>query len=241
MRHDVSEIRRRAKAVRHLVRIEANSPEVTSDEPSLLDTHPVLWSIVSTPVQIRTILSPLQRGIDTLGLLTRHDLLHNGDTPPSQAIHACFKSLRKAIKLLLKHAQDVRRIKYGKNLLRLFAKKPNMALKSILRTTAGNTNTNTLPTDLFIIKNVATGLLITNPTEVVKEIAELEALALSPNPTLPSGAPFPWIGYVRLTLIASVPRIPGQITPAIMQEALRRNPNHKAAEPQGRIGSHALS
>jgi hypothetical protein len=80
---------------------------------------------------------------------------------------------------------------------------------------------------------LATGLIITNPTEVVKKIAELETIALSPYPTLPSGAPFSWLGYVRPTPIASVRMIAGQITPAIMQEALRRTPNHKAAGPDG--------
>jgi hypothetical protein len=42
VRHDVAEIRHRAKAVRRLVRIEAKTPKTTSDEPSLLDTHPAL-------------------------------------------------------------------------------------------------------------------------------------------------------------------------------------------------------
>ena len=73
----------------------------------------------------------------------------------------------------------------------MFAKKPNMALKYILRTSAGNPNTNTLPTDLSIIKNEASGLLIANPLEVVKKRAELETIALSLYPTLPLGAPFP--------------------------------------------------
>ena len=58
-------------------------------------------------------------------------------------------------------------------------------------------------------------------------------MALSPDPTLPSGAPFPWIGYVRATPTSSVPMIAGHITPAIMHEALRRTPNHKAAGPDG--------
>ncbi len=73
----------------------------------------------------------------------------------------------------------------------MFAKKPNMALKSILRTAAGNPNTNTLPTNLSIIKDKASGLLITNPPEVVEKLEELETVALSPDPTLPPGTPFP--------------------------------------------------
>jgi len=64
----------------------------------------------------------------------------------------------------------------------MLAKKPNMALKSIIRAAAGNSNTNTLPTDLSIIKDEAWGLLITNPLEVANKIAELETIALSPDP-----------------------------------------------------------
>jgi len=100
VRHDISEIRRRAKAVRRLVRIEANPPVITPDKPSFLDTHLALWSSVSAPVQLRTSLSPLPRGLDTLGFLTREDLHPNGETPPSHAIQACFKGLRKANRLL---------------------------------------------------------------------------------------------------------------------------------------------
>ncbi len=178
-------------------------------------------------------LTPLPRGLDTLGLLTREDLHPNGETPPSHAIQACFKGLRKATRLLLKHARSVRRFKFGKILPRMFAKKPNMALKSIIRTAAGNSDTNTLPTDLSIINDKASGLLITNPPQVVKKIAELETIALSPDPSLPPGAPFPWLGYARPTPTSFVRMIAGQITPAIMQEALLRAPNHKATWPDG--------
>ena len=45
--HDVAEIRRRAKVVRRLVRIETNPPMTTSDKPSLLDTHPTVTVIVT--------------------------------------------------------------------------------------------------------------------------------------------------------------------------------------------------
>ena len=50
------------------------------------------------------------------------------------------------------------------------AKKPKMALKSIFRIAEGIQNTNTLPMDLSIMKNEASGLLITNPPEVVKKL-----------------------------------------------------------------------
>ena len=55
----------------------------------------------------------------------------------------------------------------------MFVKKPNMALKSLLRTTSGSTITHTLPTDLSIIKDGATGFLITDSPEVVKKIAAI--------------------------------------------------------------------
>jgi hypothetical protein len=90
---------------------------------------------------------------------------------------------------------------------KLFVKKPNTALKSLLRTAEGNTKTNTLPTDLSIIKDEVTGLLITDPASVKRKIAELETVALSPDPTLLPGAPFPWRGYVRATPTSSIPMI----------------------------------
>ena len=61
----------------------------------------------------------------------------------------------------------------------------------------------------------------------------MEKIALPPDPTLPLGAPFPWIGHVRPTPTSSVPMLIGQINPAIVQEALRRTPNHKDAGPNG--------
>ncbi len=56
---------------------------------------------------------------------------------------------------------------------------------------------------------------------------------MSPNPTLPQGTPFPWLHYVFPNQKHTVPMISECITPAIMQEALRRTPNHKAAGPDG--------
>jgi len=95
----------------------------------------------------------------------------------------------------------------------MFLKRPNVALKSLLRTAAGCTTTNTLPTDLSIIKDEAEGILITNPKEVVQKIAELETKAPSPDTTLPPGAPFPWCAHVQVTATSSVPMIARHITP----------------------------
>jgi hypothetical protein len=115
----------------------------------------------------------------------------------------------------------------------MFVKKPNIALKSLLRTAEGKTTNTTVPTDLSIIKDEATGLLITDLPEVMRKITAQETIALSLDPTLPPGASFPWGGYVRATPTSSVPMIAGHSTPAIMHEALRRTPNCKAVGPDG--------
>ncbi len=67
---------------------------------------------------------------------------------------------------------------------------------------------------------------------MIAQLETLEATALSPDPTLPPGALFPWLVHVRPTPTSSVPMLIGQITPTIFNEALRRTPNHKAAGTQ---------
>jgi len=158
--------------------------------------------------------------------------IHNRN-PPSQALHDCFKWLRQMIKHLMRHARNIRRLKYGKALLRMFVKTPNVALKSIMRTAMGTSPQHILLTNLSIIKDKTTGLLLTTPSTVLRAISELETVALTPDPTLPPGVPFPWIGLVGPTPTASVPLISVKISEAIMYEALRRTPNHKAAGPDG--------
>jgi len=66
------------------------------------------------------------------------------------AAHDCFKGLRKATRLFIRHARNFRRLKYGKALLRMYVKKPSVALKSILRSSKGIADNPTLPTDLSI-------------------------------------------------------------------------------------------
>ena len=73
------------------------------------------------------------------------------DPATLQAAHDCFRGLRKASRLLIRHARNLRRLKYGKALLRIFAKRPSAALKSILRTSEGTPDNPTLPTDLFVL------------------------------------------------------------------------------------------
>jgi hypothetical protein len=115
----------------------------------------------------------------------------------------------------------------------MFLKKPRVALQSILRTAADEANTQPLPTDLSILRGEASGRLLVDPTEVIAQILKLETQTLSPDPTLLSGAPLPWLSRVIPNHKHSVLMISGCITPAVMQEALRRTPNHKAAGPYG--------
>jgi hypothetical protein len=111
--------------------------------------------------------------------------------------------------------------------------KPLLALKSILRSSEGTTDNPTLPTDLSILRDEKSGHLLTTPKEVLTQLTQMETAALFPDPALPPGAPFPWLGHVRQTPASSVPMLISQITPAIFKEALRRTPNHKAAGPYG--------
>ena len=112
-------------------------------------------------------------------------------TRPLHEAHACFKGLRKETRLLIRHARNFRRVKYGKVLLRMFVKKPSVALKSILRASEGKLDTSTLPTELSVLRDENTGQILTSPTEVISHLTHLETKALSPDPTLPVGAPFP--------------------------------------------------
>jgi hypothetical protein len=111
----------------------------------------------------------------------------------------------------------------------MFVKKPSVAIKFILRSAEKTTDNPTLPTDLSILRDEKSGRLLTTPSEVLTQLTLLETAALSPDPTLPPGAPFPWLGHVQPTPTFSVPMLIGQITPAIFQEVLRRTLNHKAA------------
>jgi hypothetical protein len=78
----------------------------------------------------------------------------------------------------------------------MFVKKPGMELKSILNTLAGTTDNPTFPTDLSILREERYGLFLTTPLEVIKQLNQMKKIALSPDPTLPPGAPFPWLGHV---------------------------------------------
>ncbi len=131
------------------------------------------------------------------------------------------------------HVRNLRRLKYGKILLRVFAKKPSVALKFILRSATRDAASTTLPIDLSILRDETTGRLITTKSAFVTKLAQMETAHLSKDPALPPGAPFSWIGRTRPSLAFSVSIISGQIILAIMQKALHRVPKHKAAGLDG--------
>ena len=113
---------------------------------------------------------------------------------------------------------------------------PTVALKSILRTSEGTPDNPTLPTDLSVSRGETFGRLLSAPAEVIAQLEKLETTALSPDPTLPPGSPFSYLGYVRPTPTSSIPILIIQITPAIFHEALCRTSNHKVTGPNGVSG-----
>ena len=126
VRHDVANIRRRVKILRRLASLTARDPEGTViNTPS----HTTLWQEVNTTLPLRTELSPPPKDIASLGLLHQEDLVIVDDTSPSK-LQACFKGLRRATRILLRHARNLRRLRYGKTLLHLFVK--NRARRSDL-------------------------------------------------------------------------------------------------------------
>ncbi len=54
--HNVSNIQRRAKVIRRLIKHEAKTPACTQHESLTADPSPPLWSSVNTPLSLRTIL-----------------------------------------------------------------------------------------------------------------------------------------------------------------------------------------
>jgi hypothetical protein len=115
----------------------------------------------------------------------------------------------------------------------MFIKKPKVVMQSILRTATERDDSQPLPTNLSIIRDATSGCLITDPKEVIRQVQKLETTALSPDPTLPPEAPFPWLSHITPNQRHTIPMISGCITPAILEEALHRTPNHKATGPDG--------
>jgi len=96
--------------------------------------------------------------------------------------------------MLIRYARNLRRVRCGKAMLRLFKRMPSVALKSILRKAEGANDASSLPTDLSVLRDETIGLLITAPKDVIAKIAHMETVAISPDPTLPMGPLFPSSG-----------------------------------------------
>jgi len=109
------------------------------------------------------------------------------DPTTLQAAHDCFKGLRRATRILIRHARNLRRMKYGKTLLRIFAKKPRAALNSIIRTLEGTLDNPTLPTNISVLRDETSMRLLITLAEVIAKLEKLETPALSPDPILPPG------------------------------------------------------
>ena len=92
---------------------------------------------------------------------------------------------------LIRHARNLHRVRHVKALLRLFIKKPSVALKSMMRTAEGVIDTPSLPTDLSVIRDETTSRLITALEEVIAKIIQMETMTLSPDLAFPRGPPFP--------------------------------------------------
>ncbi len=113
VRHDVSNIRRRAKVIRRLIKHETKPPAGAQEEPSLEDPSLPLWHRVDTPLSLRTVLSPPPKNLDTLGVFMRPDPISVGTTT-LQAAQDRFKGVRKPTRLLICHARNFHRLIYGK-------------------------------------------------------------------------------------------------------------------------------
>jgi hypothetical protein len=127
VKHDVSTIRRRAKSIRRLINQEMKAQRCSSPSELPSDPYPSLWSSVNNPLSLHTILNPPPKDMDCLWVLLRPETTPM-DSATIQAAYGCFKGLRRATRLLIRHARNLRRLKYGKALLRLFAKNPSAAL-----------------------------------------------------------------------------------------------------------------
>ena len=90
---------------------------------------------------LRTAASPPIRNLEALSLADPphvEEAVDDDTQSPDMAsrLVACFKVHRRTMRLLLKHVRTQRKIKFGQTLLRMFVKKPKVALQTILRTTA---------------------------------------------------------------------------------------------------------
>ncbi len=142
-----------------LQRLTSTVVRHTEDITSDTSPHDAMWSEVNTSVPIRIDLSLPPRDYASFGILHGKNLVAGDDTTPSQ-LQTTFKGMRRVTRILIRHARNLRLVRYGKALLRLFIKKPSVALKYILRTAEGVTDTHSQPTDLSVLRDEITGRLV---------------------------------------------------------------------------------
>ena len=198
VRHDLSTLRNRAKALRKLAKIESAIPqpreELANLEPDT-EMRDYLRSILSDPPDLRTTLDTPLRDTDTLILVENVPTEEEPDpTDSKHAIQTCYQAHRLATRRTIRHARRLRSRKYGQSLLRLFTKKPKAALKAILKAAERTPleDDDPTPTDLSIISDHLRGGVTTDPATVRNVIEDLQRQSLSPDPTIDPYAPFPW-------------------------------------------------
>ena len=186
IRHDLSTLRNRAKALRKLAKIESASPQPREEladelEPDT-EMRDYLRSVLSDPPDLRTTLDTPLRDTDTLILVDNVPTEAEPDPDDSKnAIQTCYQAHRLATRRTIRHARRLRSRKYGQSLLRLFTKKPKAALKAILKAADRNPleNDDPTPTDLSIISDHLHGGVTTDPATVRNVIEDLQRQALS--------------------------------------------------------------
>ena len=75
-------------------------------------------------------------------------------------------------------------------------KKPESGLAIYPTHCSGDGGLSALPMNLSIRRIDTTGRLIMDPVEFIAQVQRLETQALSPDPTLPRGAPFSWLRHI---------------------------------------------
>jgi hypothetical protein len=73
----------------------------------------------------------------------------------------------------------------------MYVKEPSVALKTILQSAMWAETPTILPTDLSILRDETTGLLITTSAEIITTLAQMETVTLFPGPTSPPELHFP--------------------------------------------------
>jgi len=132
--HDVHTFRKRTKALRRLAALVAAAPLHTLE--TLSDTESPrhkLWLRVTTSRTLRTVASLPIRSLEALTITDPQDDDDDSTSPPdinvddtipatdlNSRLNICFKVHRRTTRLLIKHACNRRRLKYGKALLRMF-------------------------------------------------------------------------------------------------------------------------